>query len=178
MLVYLGLILLYATLAAGWLLTLLSMPGNWLMIAAVALYAYLVPDGRLDIGWPTVVALIGLAVLAELLEFAAGALGAARAGGSKRAALLGALGSMIGAVFGAATGVPVPVVGSMVGAVLFACLGALLGAMLGEAWKGRDFDQSLRVGQAAFWGRLLGTLAKITMASAIAGIAAIAPLVA
>ena len=176
--IYIGLIFLYVTLAAGWLLTLLSMPGNWLMVAAVALYAYLVPDGRLDIGWPTVATLLGLAVLAEVLEFAAGALGAARAGGSKRAALLGALGSMIGALFGAASGVPVPVVGSMVGAVLFACVGALAGAMLGEAWKGRDFDHSLRVGQAAFWGRLLGTLAKVTMASAIAGIAALAPLIA
>lgn len=176
--IYIGLIFLYLALLAGWLLTLLSMPGNWLMIAAVAVYAYLVPDGRLDIGWPTVATLVGLAVLAEVLEFAAGALGAARAGGSKRAALLGALGSMIGALFGAAGGVPVPVVGSMVGAVLFACVGALAGAMLGEAWKGRDFDQSLRVGQAAFWGRLLGTLAKITMASAIAGIAALAPLIA
>lgn len=176
--IYIGLIFLYVALVAGWLLTLLSMPGNWLMVAAVALYAYLVPDGRLDIGWPTVATLVGLAVLAEVLEFAAGALGAARAGGSKRAALLGALGSMIGALFGAAGGVPVPVVGSMVGAVLFACVGALAGAMLGEAWKGRDFDQSLRVGQAAFWGRLLGTLAKITMASAIAGIAALAPLIA
>ena len=51
-------------------------------------------------------------------------------------------------------------VGSVVAAVLFAAIGALLGAMLGEQWKGRELGESWQIGQAAFWGRLLGTLAK------------------
>ena len=39
--------------------------------------------------------------------------------------------------------------------------------MLGEAWKGRSLGQSWQIGQGAFWGRLLGTLAKVTVASAM-----------
>ena len=92
-------------------------------------------------------------------------------GGSKRGAVLAAAGSMIGAVGGAIIGVPIPVIGPVVGAVLFACTGALAGAMLGEQWKGRKLGESWKVGQAAFWGRLVGTLAKTAIATAMAGIA-------
>ncbi|HVC94867.1 MAG TPA: DUF456 domain-containing protein [Pirellulales bacterium] len=154
---------------AGWILTLLSLPGNWLMVAAAAIFAYLAPEGGPDISWTTVAVLGGLATLAEIIEFAAGALGAAKVGGSKRGAVLAALGSMIGAIAGAMVGAaPVPLIGSMVGAVLFACIGALGGAMLGEHWKGRDLGDSWKVGQAAFWGRLIGTLTKTAIASAMA----------
>ena len=41
------------------------------------------------------------------------------------------------------------------------------GAMLGEWWKGSDWDTTWQIGQAAFWGRLFGTLGKITLGSAI-----------
>ena len=47
------------------------------------------------------------------------------------------------------------------GAVLFAGLGAFGGAVIGEQWKGRTFDESVKVGHAAFLGRLLGTVGKI-----------------
>ncbi len=177
-LITLYIILLFAALALGWFMTLLSMPGNWVMIAAAAVYAYFIPDeSRFDIRWVTVGILIGLALLAEVLELAAGALGAARAGGSKRGAVLAAIGSMVGALAGAFVGVPIPVVGSVIAAILFAGLGALAGAMLGESWKGRGLEESWKVGQAAFWGRLLGTLAKTTIASAMVALAVVATLV-
>jgi hypothetical protein len=48
--------------------------------------------------------------------------------------------------------------------------------MLGEAWKGRTLGETWKVGQAAFWGRLLGTITKTTIASAMAAIAAVAAL--
>ncbi|HUY33045.1 MAG TPA: DUF456 domain-containing protein [Pirellulales bacterium] len=166
-----GLILLILTIVAGWVMTLLSLPGNWVMVAAAALFAYLAPDSGPDISWTTVAVLGGLATLAEIIEFAAGALGAAKVGGSKRGAALAALGSMIGAIAGALIGVPIPLVGSVVGAILFACLGALGGAMLGEQWKGRNLAESWQIGQAAFWGRLVGTLTKTAIASAMAVIA-------
>jgi len=168
---YFGLLLLIIAVLAGWVLTLLSLPGNWVMVAAAAIFAYLAPEGGPDISWTTIAVLGGLALLAEIIEFAAGALGAAKVGGSKRGAVLAALGSMIGAIAGATFGVPIPVIGSVVGAVLFACLGALGGAMLGERWKGRNLGGSWQVGQAAFWGRLIGTLTKTAIASAMAVIA-------
>jgi len=80
--------------------------------------------------------------------------------------VLALAGSLAGGFFGLAVGVPVPVIGSVVGALLFGGLGALAGAVAGERWKGRTLDDSLRVGEAAFWSRLLGTLGK-TLAGAL-----------
>jgi len=34
---------------------------------------------------------------------------------------------------------------------------------LGEQWSGRSVDDSLQVGQAAFWSRLAGTVAKMVI---------------
>jgi uncharacterized protein len=165
--IYFGVVLLILVLAAGWCMTLLSLPGNWVMVVAIALFAWLAPSGGPDISWQTVVAVLVLAVLAELLELAASALGASRAGGSRRGAVLAIVGSMVGALIGAAVGVPIPFVGSLVAAILFAGIGALVGAMLGETWKGRTLAESWKVGQSAFWGRLLGALAKTGIATAV-----------
>lgn len=164
--------LLVVVLLIGCLLTLLGMPGNWLMVAATAVYAFLVPaESAGSIGWGVVAALVILALLGELLEFLAGALGVAKAGGSKRGAALALLGSLVGGVLGIFVGLPVPVVGPILAALLFASLGALLGAIVGEQWKGRDLAASWQIGKGAFWGRLLGTLAKTVIASVIAVVA-------
>ena len=154
------------TLAVGWILTLLSLPGNWLMLLAAVLYAYLLPpETAVSIGWGVVFAMAVLALLGELLEFAAGAMGATRQGGSKRGAILAALGAVPGAILGAIVGSLIPIVLQIVAVVVFAGLGALGGAMLGEWWKGRTLGESWRVGQGAFWGRILGSLAKVMIAS-------------
>lgn len=174
--IYLELFLLFVTLVAGWCLTMLSMPGNWLIVAAAALFAWLAPAESFDISWQIVALLLVLAVVAELLEFAASALGATKAGGSRRGAVLAIGGSVAGALIGAGVGLPIPFVGSLLGAVLFAGVGALAGAMLGETWKGRTLAESWKVGQSAFWGRLLGALAKTGIATAMVVITAVAAL--
>jgi len=143
---------------------LVGLPGNWIAIAFVATYAYLVPDEyTVDIGLSTIIAMAVLAALGEAVEFLAAALGASKAGGSKRGTVLALAGSLAGGVAGLfiSLPVPIPVVSQVIGALVFASLGALVGAVLGERWKGRDLDESLKVGHAAFWGRLLGTLGKI-----------------
>lgn len=175
---YVGLALVLVALPVGWVLTLAGMPGNWLIVGSVALYAWLVPEaaGRIDIGWPTVVALALLAATGEALEFFTGAWGARQAGGSRRSAVLAIVGSIVGAILGGMVGLPVPVVGSLVGIVLGSCLGALVGGVLGETWKGRTLDQSLQVGQGAFVGRFLGTLAKILVSSAMVATTLVAAL--
>ena len=164
---YLWAALYVLALIVGWVLTVLSLPGNWLMVFAAALYAFFMPDDwRGGIGWGVVIALIVLATLGELLELLASALGAARGGGSKRSAVLAVLGSIPGAILGSIIGSAlVPVVGTLIGVVVFAGLGALGGAMLGEWWKGRKLEESWKVGQSAFWGRVLGSVAKISIAS-------------
>jgi uncharacterized protein YqgC (DUF456 family) len=159
------------SLALGWLLTLVGMPGNWLIVGSAALYAVLrTPDAPMSLNLITVGVLAGMAALGEVLETAAGAAGVARVGGSKRSAALALMGSLVGGIVGMFVGLPVPLVGSLLAAVVFAGLGALVGAMLGENWKGRGMGQSWEVGKAAFWGRLFGTLAKTLVASAMVAV--------
>jgi len=157
-------LLLIAILVVSWLLTLLGLPGNWLIVAATAAHAYLVPAGSSTaIGWKVVVALLVLATLGEIVELLAGAAGTTRAGGSKRGALLALVGSVVGGLVGICIGLPIPLVGPIVAAVLFAGLGAMAGAILGESWAGQNLRESWQIGRSAFWGRLAGTLAKITI---------------
>ena len=161
--VFLWATLLVLAAALFWTPNLFGLPGNWLMIAAAILYAFLEvgAGSRFEISWVLVIILVVLATLGEVVEFAAGAVGASHAGGSKRGAMLALLGSMVGGLVGVLVGVPVPILGPVIGALLFAGFGALVGAVLGEQWKGRDLDTSVRIGRAAFWGRLAGTMGKI-----------------
>jgi hypothetical protein len=172
-------ILLFLGLLVGWCLTLFNLPGNWVMVGLAALYAWLGPapdEQRAGLGWEVVIALIVLALLGELIELAAGGLGAKRSGGSKRAAVLSVVGSFAGSIVGGIVGLPFlgTVVGTILGVIVFAALGALGGAMLGEAWKGRTLGESWKVGEAAFWGRVLGTLAKVIIAGVMVATASTA----
>lgn len=161
-----------AAILVFWFTNLLGLPGNWLIVGTAAVYAWLLPgDTRAAITWPTVGVMAGLAVLGEIVEFVAGAAGVKKLGGSWTGALLALIGSMVGAIAGIFVGVPVPIVGSLVAALLFGGLGALVGAMIGESLRGQSFDDSLRIGQAAFWGRLFGTLGKVVIGAVIVGVA-------
>lgn len=154
-------------LGLGWVLTLVNLPGNWLIVGAAALYAWLIPDGEWwDLSWTLVGVLTVAAILGEVVETASAAMGVKKLGGSRRGAILAILLSFVGAILGTMF-IPVPILGTVVGA----CVGALAGAMLGEFWKGHGFDHSLRVGQAAFWGRLIGSVAKILTASIMLAVA-------
>jgi uncharacterized protein len=157
-------LLLVIVLLASWLLTLLSLPGNWLMVLATATYAFFVPpDSPAGISWKVVVATLVMAALGEIIELVAGAAGTAKAGGTRRGALFALAGSILGSILGIFIGLPIPLVGPIFAALLFACLGATAGAMLGEFSAGRTLATTWQVGKAAFAGRLLGTLAKILL---------------
>ena len=172
-------ILLLIVMVCCWSLNLVGLPGNWINLVAVGIYAWLMPDGhRADVGWIVVGALLLLAIVGEIVEFVAGSAGAATAGGSKRGAALAMVGAMIGGIAGLFVGtfIPIPVVGSIIGSLLLSSGGALVGAMLGEQWKGRDLEESFWVGHAAFWGRLLGTVGKIVVGAMMIMVTAIAML--
>jgi len=167
--------LLTAAMATGWGLTLMGLPGNWLMVAATALYAWLAPTvGSTQIAWSTTLAMFALAAGGEIAELAAGVWGARRAGGSRRAAVFSLIGSMVGALLGASLGLPIPLVGPPLAALSGGALGALAGAVFAEASRGEAPRQSLRVGGAAFLGRLLGTGAKTVVATILAVIMVVA----
>ena len=146
-----------------WLIGLLGLPGNWLMLVATGIYALAVPtDETASVWWIAMGLLLVLAIVGEGVEMLASAHGVRKHGGSKRSAVLSFLGAIVGAIIGAVIGTGImPVIGSLVGALLLSAAGALLGAFLGEQWVGRTVDDSMQVGQAAFWARLAGTAAKM-----------------
>jgi uncharacterized protein YqgC (DUF456 family) len=104
-----------------------------------------------------------LAVLGEVVEALAGVVGAAQQGGSRRGLALSVVGAVVGSVIGIAVGLPIPLVGSAVAAIVGGAAGAFAGAVIGENWKGRTWDEGIRVGTAAFWGRILGTAGKLAI---------------
>ncbi|MCS7468180.1 DUF456 family protein [Stieleria sp. ICT_E10.1] len=147
---------------AAWITNLIALPGNWICVLLIALYAWLGPaTGRLAIGYGPVLAGFALALVGELFEFFAGAAGAKRAGASRKSTLYSIIGSMAGAITGAVVGVPVPVVGSVIAAILFGGIGAAAGAMYGEWSDGRSWKENWSVGHSTFWGRTFGTLGKV-----------------
>ena len=167
-------LLLIVVLLACWILTLLALPGNWLMVVATSIYAWLTPaQSPVAIGWRTVVAILALAALGEIVELVASAMGVTKTGGSRRSAVMALLGSIVGGILGAVIGVPIPLIGSVVAAVFFAGIGAMAGAILGEISVGQRLGMSWRIGKAAFWGRLTGTLGKMLLGAVmIAGVVA------
>jgi uncharacterized protein len=169
-------VLLLVALLVAWATNLIGLPGNWLMLACAVVYWLLVPPGqRASIGSTVLIVMALLATVGELIEIVAGMAGVSKAGGHPRSALYALLGSIVGGILGLGLGLPIPIIGPLVGALLFASLGAMAGAMLGEHAAGRDWDQMLTVGRAAFIGRALGTLAKmflglIMIAAVLAGL--------
>lgn len=153
---------------AFWIATLLGLPGNWGLVLLGGLLAYFVPESlHPAVGIPILVTIVLAALVGELLEFLAGAMGVNQMGGSKRGAALALIGSIAGAIVGVVVGVPIPIIGSLIAALLFGGIGALVGAVAGERWAGKDWEQSFRIGWGALWGKLLGTLLKTICGSAM-----------
>lgn len=157
--------------------TILMLPGNWIIVAQCVLFKLFVnlPDER-GLSWYCVGAVVVLAIVGEILEFAAGAAGAARSGGSRRGMLLAIIVGMGGALVGTAAGsflIPIPFVGTVVGAVGGGALGAFGGAYLGETWKGRSEQERMAISQAALVGRLFGTVGKLAAGSIMVVISAL-----
>jgi uncharacterized protein YqgC (DUF456 family) len=157
-------------LIAAWFSNLFGLPGNWIMLALNAVWFLITdPTSSWHIGWPLLILFAALAGLGELIEFGASVLGTRQVGGSRPAAICSVVGSVIGGIVGSIVGLPIaiPLVGMIIGSVLFACLGAMIGATLAEKWQGSELNKSVKVGGAAFAGRLVGTVSKITLGAAI-----------
>lgn len=171
---YFGVVVLLSLNGLSWCTNLLSLPGNWCIVVLTAAFAWLLqlPDGR-GISWVTVGVLVLLSLGGEMLESLAGAAGAAKLGGSRRGMVLAVTGALLGSLAGAVVGIPIPLVGSAVAAVFGGAVGAFAGAMLGEHWKGRQFDHGLKIGRAAFLGRLLGTAGKLVIGAIMCVVAAV-----
>ncbi len=155
-----------------WVTNLFGLPGNWMIILIAAVWIWLGPSQEpYEADWTILVVLVVLASVGEVIEFGASIVGTKGLGGSKKGATASLVGSILGGIVGAVFGLPIPVVGWIIGSVLFACIGALVGATLVEKLSGKPMKSSLKIGGAAFVGRMLGTVGKITLGSVMAIVA-------
>lgn len=144
-----GALLLIAAGFAGMVLP--ALPGPPLLLGGLFLAAW--AEDFTPVGTGTLVVLSLLCVLALVLDFVAGALGAKRYGASG-AAVTGAL---VGAVVGIFLG------------PLGLLIGPFAGAMLGELATGRPWQQAGRAGVGATLGMLLGIVAKVVIGIVMLG---------
>lgn len=147
---------------AGWLLlTIIGLPGTWLMLLCTGLVAWWHWDAGASVydqmfGLPVLIAAAALATLGEIFEFFAGVFGSSVAGGSRRSAGGALVGTFVGGLVGTFF-LPIPIVGALIGA----CAGAAIGAWGVEIYDGRPLGVSVQSGVGAGVGRFLGTVAKL-----------------
>ena len=140
-----------------WLaLTLLGLPGNWLMIVTAALVTWWV-DPPL-IGKGVFIAVVLLAGVGEIVEFCAGALGSRLGGGGKWASLAALIGGIAGAILGTVF-IPIPVIGTILGAAI----GAFAGSAGVELYAGRSRGEAFRAGRGAAIGHVTGNASKFAL---------------
>ena len=110
------------------------------------------------IGWPTLMILALLTLLATGVDLLASLLGAKRVGASKLALLGAALGSVVGIFFG------------LIGIFIFPFVGAVAGELIAR----HEMGQAAKVGVATWLGLLFGALAKLALALSMIGVFVIA----
>ncbi len=129
-----------------------ALPGTAFVLSGIVLGAWIDDFTRVPV-WVVVLCAV-LAVLAWVLDYVAGLMGARRAGASKQALIGAAVGTVVGLFMG--------IVG-----VLFM---PLVGAAVGEYLARKDERQALHVGVATWLGIMAGLLAKVVLAFMMIGI--------
>lgn len=133
-----------------------ALPGTAFVLGGIVLGAWIDDFTRVPV-WVVVVCTV-LAVLAWVLDYVAGLLGARRAGASKQALIGAAVGTVVGLFMG--------IVG-----VLFM---PLVGAAVGEYLARKNERQAVTVGVATWLGIMAGLLAKVVLACMMIGIFVVA----
>lgn len=157
--VYIAIILVVAT--VGFLAVPFGLPGIWLMTFGAAFLAWWTRDDPM-FSATTLVVIFSIAIVAEAIEFAAGAAGARRAGGTRWGAWGGLIGGLAGAIV-ATPLIPVPILGTILGG----CLGAFAGAAILEHVGGQETRAALRAGGGAAAGRAVGVITKVFLGAVI-----------
>jgi len=150
-----GLVLLYAVLFLVDVLIFAGLPGSWIALGAIVIYAAATRFSA--IGWQMLLVMGGIAVVGEIVESFLGVVYVARKGATKWGVLGAFLGGLAGAVLGTAI---IPLAGS----ILFGFVGAFAGAVASEYLYYRSLDRALRTGFFAFIGKLLAMLVKFALA--------------
>jgi uncharacterized protein len=134
--------------AVALFLTPLGVPGLWIMVAVLAVGAWL---GDVSLIILTVCAL--LAAAAEVVEFVIIQRLNVRYGGST----LAFWGAIFGGVAGVLIGMPVPIIGSIIAGFL----GSFAGAAAATLYETRRLEDAGRVGWGTLLGRMWAAAAKV-----------------
>lgn len=145
----------------GVALTVIRLPGTWLIVATAAGYGWYGDWHAISLF--TLSVLIGIAVVGEVGEFLASMLTAKKAGATKRAMWGAFIGGFVGMFIFT---IPLPLIGTIIGAVI----GCFLGAVIGELTAHDNVRKGVRVGRAAAIGYVLGMAFKIAIAFLMAGL--------
>ena len=129
-----------------------ALPGTLFVLAGIVLGAWI--DDFTRVGWGSLTVITVMAVLAWVLDYAAGLLGARRAGASRQA--------LIGAALGTVAGIFTGLIG-----LLFM---PLVGAAVGECIAQRDHGRAVKVGVSTWLGIMAGLLAKVVLAFMMVGV--------
>ena len=129
-----------------------ALPGTMFVLAGIVLGAWI--DDFTRVGWGILALELVLAMLAWGLDYAAGLLGAERAGASRHA--------IVGAALGTVAGIFMGLIG-----LLFM---PLVGAAIGEYIARQDQQQALKVGVATWLGIMAGLVAKVVIAFMMIGV--------
>ena len=146
--------------AVGLGLSILQLPGVWLILAAGIAYDWYFDWSRITWWWLGI--LIGVAIASEIFDAFAGAYAASKAGASKQASIGAFLGGFIGMIL---FSIPIPIIGTIVGGLL----GCFAGALIGEMSVRDDVGAGTKIGAFAVMGRIVGLVAKTGTALVVAG---------
>ncbi len=153
-----GQFLFWLVMIAGIVIIPFGIPGTFLIVGNVLVYAWL--TNFVEITWSFIGLLALIATIVEVIEFFLGAATASKFGASK----MGMFGAIVGGFVGAVLGTSImPLIGTLMGA--FA--GAFAGTAIFEYMRSSDLQKSLQAGFGAFLGALGGKLTKIAVAVAM-----------
>ena len=136
-----------------------ALPGTLFVLGGIVLGAWI--DDFTRVGWVSVTVVAVLAVLAWVLDYVAGLLGARKAGASKQAIVGAAIGTVVGLFMG------------LVGVFFM----PLVGAAIGEYIAQKDHARAAHVGLATWLGIMAGMVAKVVIAFMMIGVFVVALLV-
>ena len=129
-----------------------ALPGTPFVFLGLLLAAYI--ENFAKVGWPTLIILGVLTLLATGVDFFASAVGAKRVGASSRAIWGAAIGAVIGIFFG----------------IPGLILGPFIGAAVGEYITRKDLLQAGKVGVGTLLGILIGVAMKIALIFTMLGV--------
>lgn len=129
-----------------------ALPGVPLVFVGLLVGAWL--NDFQSIGWTTLSIFAALTIVAQIVDFLAGAYGARYAGAGVRAFWGATIGAIVGMFFG------------LVGILL----GPFLGAVIGELTGGNDWRSSGKAGVGAWLGMVFATAFKLSISFLMIGV--------